>query len=470
MNANDPKRGAYRPVARPPADAGSSAKTSLDGTTQTDTTAAEPSGSTVCVVGLGYVGLPLAVAFDETGLDVVGYDIDRTKVETLRSGTDPTGGIGDDAVSDASVQFTTTPDPMGSADYVIITVPTPIDDLENPDLGFVRSAGRTIGEHVTRGTTVVLESTVYPGATEDVLAPAVEEASGLAAGVDFFLGYSPERASPGQEGRGLRDVVKVVGANDDRVRERLTELYETVVDAGVYRAPDIRTAEAAKVIENVQRDLNIALVNELAIVCERMDLSTQEVLDAAGTKWNFHDEYSPGLVGGHCIPVDPHYLAHRAEREGFSPKLILQGREINEHVPAHAAELTVKALNESGKVLRDSEVLVLGLSYKPNVGDVRTSEVSGVISGLREYDVDVLGYEPHAEVEHVRERFDVPVQSEFDPAGVDGIVLATAHDEFRSYDLDAVADEMGTDPVLMDVPSAFSPDAAAAAGFTYRRL
>jgi len=468
MDRKDPQRNAYRPPVHAPADAGSSAVFPAEETRRSAITAAPPAGATVCVVGLGYVGLPLAVAFDDTGRDVVGYDVDRSKVETLRSGNDPTGDVGSGPVADASVRFTAEPDPIEDADYVIITVPTPIDDLENPDLEFVRSAGRTVGEHVTPGTTVVLESTVYPGATEDVLAPAVEGTSGLTAGEEFFLGYSPERASPGEEGRGVRDVVKIVGANADHVREPLAELYETVVDAGVYRAPDIRTAEAAKVIENVQRDLNIALVNELAIVCESMGLSTEEVLDAAGTKWNFHDEYSPGLVGGHCIPVDPHYLAHRVEREGFSPKLILQAREINEHVPTHTAELTVKALNESGKVLRDSEVLVLGFSYKPNVGDVRTSEVSGVVAGLREYDVDVVVFEPHADDDHVSEQFDVPVQPEFDPSGFDGIVLATAHDEFRSYDLDAVADEMNPDPVLMDVPGLFSPDAVD--GFTYRRL
>ena len=470
MDRNDLQRREHHPAVHAPADVGSSAATPTEDAGRAAATAAEPSGATVCVVGLGYVGLPLAVAFDEVGQDVVGYDVDRSKVESLDSGDDPTGDVGDRAVADASVRFTATPDAIGDADYVIITVPTPIDDLENPDLEFVRAAGRTVGEHLTPGTTVVLESTVYPGATEDVLAPAVEETSGLTAGEEFFLGYSPERASPGQEGRGVRDVVKIVGANTDHLRERLAALYETIVDAGVYRAPDIRTAEAAKVIENVQRDLNIALVNELAIVCDRMDLSTEAVLDAAGTKWNFHDEYSPGLVGGHCIPVDPHYLAHRAEREGFSPKLILQAREINEHVPAHTAELTMKALNQSGKVLRDSEVLVLGFSYKPNVGDIRTSEVSGVVSALHEYDIDVVGFEPHADADRVSEQFGVPVQAEFDPSGFDGIVLATGHDEFGSYDLGAVAEEMSADPVLMDVPGVFTPEAAAAAGFTYRRL
>lgn len=429
-----------------------------------------PQPATICVVGLGYVGLPLAVAFDRADQDVVGYDVDGEKVDALDAGTDPTGDVGDDAVDDAEARFTTDPEAIARADVVVVTVPTPIDDLENPDLEFVESAGRTIGEHLSPGTTVVLESTVFPGATENVLVPAIEETTELSAGEGFDVGYSPERASPGEEGRGVRDVVKIVGANTDPVRERLADLYERIVDAGVYRAPDIQTAEAAKVIENVQRDLNIALVNELAFACENIGLSTDEVLAAAGTKWNFHDEYSPGLVGGHCIPVDPHYLAHRAEREGFSPKLILQAREINEYVPVHAAEMTVKALNDAGNVLRDSDVLVLGLSYKPDVGDVRTSEVSDVISELREYDIDVAAFDPHVPDERASEEFDVACQSTLDPSGFDAVVLATAHEAFEHVDLTAVADAMADRPVLIDVPGGFDPERAAEAGLMYNKL
>jgi len=429
-----------------------------------------PETATVCIVGLGYVGLPLALALDETGRTVVGFDIDREKVGALEAGADPTGDVGEAAVAESDVRFTAEAGRIERADVVIVTVPTPIDDDETPNLAFVEAAGETVGEHLAPDTTVVLESTVYPGATRDVLVPAIEETSGYSAGEEFAVGYSPERASPGEEGRGVEDVVKIVGADDDEVRERLAALYESVVDAGVYRAPDIETAEMAKVIENVQRDLNIALVNELSLVCETLDLSTDEVLAAAGSKWNFHDEYAPGLVGGHCIPVDPHYLAHRSERNGFSPSLILQAREINESVPGHVADLTVKALNEAGKVLRDSDVLVLGLAYKPNVGDIRTSEVDAVVDELDEYGIETAGFDPHADEEAVRETFDVDVQSSLDPSGFDGVVLATAHDEFADLDLHRVADAMADDPVLMDVPGAVDEPAAADAGFVYRQL
>ena len=318
-------------------------------------------------------------------------------------------------------------------------------------------------------STVVLESTVFPGVTRDVLGPIVERESGLDQGEGFTLGYSPERLSPGDEGRGLRDVKKIVSGSDDRTLAELSALYGSVVDAGIYEAPSIETAEAAKVMENVQRDLNIALVNELSLICERMDLDTQAVLDAAGTKWNFHD-YHPGLVGGHCIPVDPMYMAYGAERAGYQPKLIMQGREINEYMPKHVAELAIKALNAQGKVLGDSRVLVLGLSYKANVGDIRTSEVKGVISELKDFDMDVVGYDPHADDEACEEYFGCPMADEVDVDGFDAVVLATGHDEFGDLSLDAMAAEMNDDPVLVDVDGRFERHRAEDAGFAYKRL
>ncbi|MHB9286842.1 nucleotide sugar dehydrogenase [Halobacteriales archaeon Cl-PHB] len=429
-----------------------------------------PEQATICVVGLGYVGLPLATAFDAADQTVIGYDVDQQKVDSLAAGSDPTGDVGDDRIDDSSVRFTTDPAPVARADYVIITVPTPVDDHDNPNLDFVEAAGQQVGEHLSPGATVVLESTVFPGATREVLVPALEETSGLTADEEFAVGYSPERASPGETGRGVSDVVKIVGADDEATREELAKLYGRVVDAGIYRAPDTQTAEAAKVIENVQRDINIALVNELAMVCDELDIDTEEVLDAAGSKWNFHDEYSPGLVGGHCIPVDPHFLAHRSEGEGFSPKLVLQAREINSHLPTHVADLVVRTLNDCRNVLRESRVLVLGLSYKANVGDIRTSEVDAVVDELESYDVDVAGFDPHADDDAMRQEFEVPVQETLDPSGFDGIVVATAHDEFDDLNLDTLATEMSDDPLLVDVPGSFDPEAAAAAGFEYRRL
>ncbi len=429
-----------------------------------------PERATICVVGLGYVGLPLATAFDAADQRVIGYDVDQEKVDRLAEGEDPTGDVGDERVAESSVRFTADPAPISRAEYVVITVPTPIDDHENPNLEFVEAAGREVGQHLAPGSTVILESTVYPGATETVLVPAIEETSGLTAGEEFNVGYSPERASPGEEGRGVSDVVKIVGADDEETRDELAQLYGRIVDAGVYRAPDVETAELAKVIENVQRDINIALVNELAIACDHMDIDTEEVLEAAGTKWNFHDEYSPGLVGGHCIPVDPHFLAHRSEHEGFSPKLVLQAREINSYLPTHVANRVVRALNDNRKVLRESRVLMLGMSYKENVGDIRTSEVDGVIDELASYDVHVEGFDPHGDDDAMREEFDVPVQGSLDPGGFDAIVVATGHDEFANLNFDTLAAEMRDDPVLVDVSGDLDGDDAARAGLDYHRL
>jgi UDP-N-acetyl-D-galactosamine dehydrogenase len=422
---------------------------------------------TVCIVGQGYVGLPLALAFDEEGYEVIGYDISAEKIATLSDGSDPTGDHADETIAASSVEFTTDASTIERADYVIITVPTPVDDMKNPDLSFIESASETVGEHISAGTTVVLESTVYPGVTRDVLGPIVEERSGLTVGEDVFLGYSPERLAPGDTT--LRELKKIVSGSDEETLDQLVALYESIIDAGIYRAPSIETAEAAKVTENVQRDINIALVNELAIVCDHMDLDTHAVLEAAGSKYNFHP-YRPGLVGGHCIPVDPLYLAHGAERVGYQPKLIMQAREVNEYMPKHTADLVMRGLNRSGKVLKDSRVLALGLSYKPNVGDIRTSQVRGVIHALSEYDVEVVGYDPHADTDGMREYFGIDIQDELSFEGFDAVVLATGHDEFTTLDLDGVEAELDENPVLVDVDGTFTEERATEAGFDYNRL
>lgn len=424
---------------------------------------------TICIIGQGYVGLPLALAFDQESYDVIGYDISDQKIDALTSGTDPTGDHGDSVIAESDITFTTDASTLERASYIIITVPTPVDDSKNPDLSFIEAAATTVGEHVSEGTTVVLESTVYPGVTRDVLGPTIEEHAGLTLGEGLSLGYSPERLSPGDTGRGLRDVTKIVSGSDEETLDRLAELYGSIVDDGIYRAPTIETAEAAKVTENVQRDINIALVNELAIVCEHMDLDTHEVLEAAGSKWNFH-QYRPGLVGGHCIPIDPLYLAHGAERVGYRPQLIMQGREINEYMPKHTAELALQALNRSGKVLKSSRLLVLGLSYKPNVGDIRTSQVHGVIRALAEYGVEVVGYDPHVDPDTARESFGIEIQSELSLTDFDGVVLATGHEEFTTLSPETVAAELNEEPILVDVAGAWEKDRAIEANFDYNRL
>ncbi len=424
---------------------------------------------TVCIVGLGYVGLPIAVEFDRAGHTVIGLDIDPDKVQQLTAGKDPTGDVGEAGIADSDVEFTTDESMIGQAEFVIVAVPTPVDDLKNPNLAFVESAGKTIGRHLSAGSTVVLESTVYPGATAEILGPAIEETSGFDAGEEFSLGYSPERLNPGDDDHGLREIVKVVSGQDDETLAEVAALYESVVDAGVHRAPEIEVAEAAKCIENIQRDLNIALMNELAITCSNIGLDTHAVLDAASTKWNFH-EYRPGLVGGHCIPVDPFYIIYESERNGFSPKLIQQSREINDYMPKHVAEETLKGLNECGNVLQESTVLVLGLAYKPNVGDVRTSVITETISKLESYGVDVVGYDPHADTETAVAEFGIEVQAELRFEGVDGVVLATPHDEFSEISFESALDDLAANPLLIDVPGLFDPEQYSDSPISYWRI
>ncbi len=423
----------------------------------------------ICVVGLGYVGLPIAVEFDQAGHSVAGFDIDPEKIGQLTTGHDPTGDVGADGISSCDVEFTTNAAVMADAEIVIVAVPTPVDDLKNPNLEFVESAGELIGEHITAETTVVLESTVYPGATREILGPAIAESSGFSVGKEFTLGYSPERLVPGDDEHSFSNVIKIVSGQDDETLQEVAGLYESVVDAGVHRAPEIEVAEAAKCIENIQRDLNIALVNELAITCGNLGLDTHEVLEAASTKWNFHD-YRPGLVGGHCIPVDPFYIIYESERNGFSPKLIEQSREVNEYMPEHVAEETLKGLNECGKVLRDSTVLVLGIAYKPNVGDIRTSAVDGTIEKLETYGVDVIGYDPHADDSAAADEFGIEILDELVFEDVDGILLATPHDEFLEIEYESVAQKMSDEPLMMDVMGVFHPDEYAESTLSYWRI
>lgn len=426
--------------------------------------------ATVSVVGLGYVGLPLAVEFDREGFDVIGFDVSESKVEQFKQGTDPTQELSDEKIAESEIQFTANASPLGRADYVLVGVPTPVDDMKNPNLEYVSAAGQTVGEHISEGATIVLESTVYPGATREVLVPAIEDASGLTAGEEFSYGYSPERMVPGDDEHGLRNVIKIVSGHDDEALEAIAALYETVVEAGVHRAPAIEVAEAAKVVENVQRDLNIALVNELAVTCDTLGVDTHDVLEAAGTKWNFHNEYRPGLVGGHCIPVDPFYIIYESERNGYSPKLMQQGREINEYMPRHVAEITLRGLNTCGKVLQDSTVLVLGLAYKPGVGDIRTSAVDGVIERLQEYSVKVEGYDPFANDEAMAREFDADIQSELGFSDVDAVVLATPHKPFRDIKYDRVFEVMADDPLVVDVMGALDREMMETIGFEYERV
>ena len=333
---------------------------------------------TVCVVGLGYVGLPLAEAFAEH-LRTIGYRRDQKQVDALNR----TPGN--------KIEATTDPAMIKKADFVIIAVPTPVTKSKDPDMEPVISASVTVGKNLKMGAIVVMESTVYPGVTEDIMVPILERESGMKCGKDFKVGYSPERINPGDEEHTLPNIYKIVSGMDTQSLDELSELYGLVTN--VYRAPTIKTAEAAKVIENVQRDLNIALMNELSMIFARLGLDTEEVLKAAGTKWNFH-HYRPGMVGGHCIPVDPYYLVQKAKEVGYHAQVILAGRSINDGMPKYVAEMAVKGLNKVGKTIKGSNVLIMGLTYKENVADIRESPVENMVHELKEYDVNVYGYDP----------------------------------------------------------------------------
>ena len=418
----------------------------------------------LCIVGLGYVGLPLAVAFARH-LPTVGFDVDDRRVAELKRGYDRNGEVAPEALRASHLRFTTDPASLRDADFIIVAVPTPVDRVKRPDLSYLTEASRLVGRHLRPGTTVVYESTVYPGCTEEVCVPILERESGLRAGLDFKVGYSPERINPGDPEHRLEHVVKVVAGQDAETTELLARVYGLVVRAGIHRAPDIRTAEAAKVIENVQRDLNIALMNELAMIFHRMGLNTHEVLAAARTKWNFLP-FEPGLVGGHCIPVDPYYLTHKAQELGYHPELILAGRRINDAMGRYVAEQTVKLLIRAGKPVRGARVLVLGITFKENVRDTRNSRVLDLVRELEGYGCEVSVYDPLVSDDD-RERLAVIfVENPFGSrvhGGYDAVVLAVPHREFREQGWRAHLSLLAnTKPgVFVDVKGVFRADANA---------
>ena len=407
----------------------------------------------VCIVGLGYVGLPLAEAFSKKQ-KVIGFDIDGDKVRKLNQSS-----------NNQNVVFGDKPKEISKADFVLICVPTPVTKSQEPDLSYVKSAAEIVGKNLKKGAIVVLESTVYPGVTEEVVAPILERESSLKCGADFKIGYSPERINPGDEAHMLDKITKVVAGMDDDTTDVLAELYGLITN--VYKAKDIRTAEAAKVIENIQRDLNIALMNELAIIFHKMGLDTKSVLEAASTKWNFH-RYSPGLVGGHCIPVDPYYLVYKAKELGYHPQVILAGRAINDYMPKHIAEMAIKGLNEVGKVIKGSKGLIMGLTYKENVPDTRESPAREMVKELKEFGVDVYGYDPLLTKEAI-EGFGVRALDELN-VKVDCVIVAVAHDEFKEMKLEDIKKFMNNKPVLIDFRGLFDGEEAKGKGFYYKRL
>jgi UDP-N-acetyl-D-glucosamine/UDP-N-acetyl-D-galactosamine dehydrogenase len=406
---------------------------------------------TVCIIGLGYVGMPLAEAFSKH-VRVIGFDINETKLQALRE-------------QYPSLELTSNPARIKDADVVIIAVPTPVTESKEPDLEPVESASRIVGKNLKKGAIVVLESTVYPGVTEEIMGPILEEESGLRLGLDFKIGYSPERVNPGDKDHTIDKITKIVSGMDEESANILTDLYGTITT--VYKTKDIKTAEAAKVIENIQRDLNIALMNELSIIFQKMGLDTKDVLDAASTKWNFN-RYNPGMVGGHCIPVDPYYLVYKAKELGHHPQVILAGRSTNDYMPKHVAMLTIKALNEVKKVIHGSSVLIMGLTFKENVEDTRETPVKELIKELKEFSCILYGYDPFLSEKDIL-NFDVKL---FDKSAikVDCVIFTVAHEQFKAMGLDSIKRFMKETPILVDVRGIFNKKDAKEKGFYYKTL
>ncbi|SMC23064.1 UDP-N-acetyl-D-galactosamine dehydrogenase [Andreprevotia lacus DSM 23236] len=425
--------------------------------------------TTLAVVGLGYVGLPLVVEFGKQ-INVIGFDIDENKVARCNAGKDPSQEIPDDEMRAAiHAEYTSDAKRLAEADYIMVAVPTPVDDAHQPDLRPLLSASRSVGQNLKKGAIVIYESTVYPGATEEDCIPVLERESGLKWKQDFFVGYSPERINPGDREHMLTNVIKVVSGDTPATLAKVADLYELVVTAGTHRCSSIKAAEACKVIENTQRDLNIALMNELAIIFDKLDIDTNEVLEAAGSKWNFL-KFKPGLVGGHCIGVDPYYLTHKAEKIGYHPQVILAGRRINDGMGKYIAEQTIKQMIAAGSYVKDARVTVLGLTFKENCADLRNSKVEDIIRELTEFGVQVSVFDPWADAAEAQHEYGVTLQSWDNLPRADAIVAAVAHRSFLELGLEDLSRKLVKGGCFVDVKSQFNAAHLEEAGYKVWRL
>ena len=423
----------------------------------------------IAVVGLGYVGLPLAVQLSAY-FEVIGFDLKTKRIQELKSGFDRTLEVSASQLGKAGLVYTDKPDDLADCRLLIVAVPTPIDESRIPDLSPLRGASKTVGRHLQKGSCVVYESTVYPGATKEVCVPILEVESGLKFGRDFTVGYSPERINPGDKVHTLDKITKIVSGSDPATCDLLAKVYGKVVKAGIHKAGSIKVAEAAKVIENTQRDLNIALMNELAKIFDICGIDTQEVLEAAGTKWNFLP-FRPGLVGGHCIGVDPYYLTFKAEALGYHPEMILAGRRINDGMGKHVAERAVKMLIGAGKQVRGARVAILGITFKEDVPDLRNTKVIDIISELKDYGVDVLINDPLADMGEARQYYGVELRPLDRIKDADAVILAVMHKDYREIGLEGIRGLCnGSNALVIDVKGCFSPQEAQKLGITYWRL
>jgi UDP-N-acetyl-D-glucosamine/UDP-N-acetyl-D-galactosamine dehydrogenase len=409
---------------------------------------------TIAVIGLGYVGLPLAVALARVHPLVLGFDVNSKRISELQQNIDRTNEITAQELQNSTMTFSDQEIEIGKCNFYIVTVPTPIDENKNPDLRPLEMASKMIGRHLKRGDVIVYESTVYPGVTEDVCGAILETTSGLKSGTDFKLGYSPERINPGDKKHTIESIIKVISGQDSESLERIANVYAPVIHAGVHRAPSIKVAEAAKVIENTQRDLNIALMNELAIIFDRIGIKTSDVLEAAGTKWNFL-KFTPGLVGGHCISVDPYYLTQKAQQLGYHPEVILAGRRVNDSMGRYIAQRAVKMLIGAKNPVNNAKIGVLGLTFKENVPDLRNSRVPDIINELKEFGVQVLVHDPIANPEEAHHEYRVELCNLSEFQNLDGLILAVSHDQFKEIkDISALLKPHG---VIIDVKSMIDP-------------
>ncbi len=421
------------------------------------------------LVGLGYVGMPIAVAFAKK-VDVIGYDLNEKKIELYKNGIDPTNEVGNEAIKNTSVDFTSDETRLREAKFHIVAVPTPVNDDHTPDLTPVEGASRILGRNLTKGSIVVFESTVYPGVTEDVCVPILEKESGLKCGVDFKIGYSPERINPGDKVHRLETIRKIVSGMDEESLDCIAKVYELVVDAGVHRAESIKVAEAAKVIENSQRDINIAFMNELSIIFNKMGIDTKSVLEAAGTKWNFL-KFFPGLVGGHCIGVDPDYLTYKAEMMGYHSQVILAGRRINDDMGKYVAENVVKNLIAADKSVKNAKVAILGFTFKENCPDTRNTKVIDIVNELKEYGITPVIADPQADADEAEKLYGVRFVDIETVKNMDAVVLAVAHTQFSSFTMNDIDSFFGEGKkVLLDIKGLLNRKEYENAGYSYWRL
>lgn len=423
------------------------------------------------LVGLGYVGMPIAVAFARK-INVVGFDLNEKKIELYKSGVDPTNEVGDEVIKNTKVAFTADPSRLREAKFHIVAVPTPVNDDHTPDLTPVEGASRILGQNLTKGSVVVFESTVYPGVTEDICVPILEEESGLKCGVDFKIGYSPERINPGDKVHRLETITKIVSGMDEETLDTIAKVYELVVEVGVYRAESIKVAEAAKVIENSQRDINIAFMNELSIIFHKMGIDTKAVLEAAGTKWNFL-KFMPGLVGGHCIGVDPYYLTYKAEELGYHSQIILSGRRINDDMGRYVAESLVKDLIKADIPVKHAKVAILGFTFKENCPDTRNTKVIDIYKELGEYGIAPIVVDPAADTDEAKRLYGIDFQTMDDVKNVDAVIIAVAHDRFLSLskeDISSFYNPEHKQKVLMDIKGLFNKEEYMTEDYLYWRL